>query len=211
MDDTLDTLAGAKLFSTLDLASGYWQVEVAEKDQPITLFATPEGLYQFQVMPFGLCNAPATFQRLMDRVLGSLIWSSCLLYPDGIIVVGTSFKEHLGKLRQAGLKLKPKNCKLCRKSVTHLGQVVSAEGVAADPSKTAVVVGWPIPLSKHKVQQLLRLTNNYQKFIKNLAAIAKLLHCLTEKNVAFEWSDHCQHAFDVLSSSPVLSYPDFSW
>ena len=80
-------------------------MEVAEKDQPITLFATPEGLYQFQVMPFGLCNAPATFQRLMDRVLGSLKWSSCLLSPNGIIVVGTSFKEHLGKLRQAGLKL----------------------------------------------------------------------------------------------------------
>ena len=184
MDDTLDRLAGAKLFSTLDLASGYWQVEVVEKDQPITLFATPEGLYQFQVMPFGLCNAPATFQWLIDRVLGSLIWSSCLLYPDGIIVVGTSRKEHLGKLRQAGLKLKPMNCKLCQKSVTYLRQVVFAEGVAADPSKAAVA-GWPIPLSKHKVQQNLRLTNNYWKFITNLAAIAKLLHRFTEKKRCF--------------------------
>ena len=113
---TLDTLAGSRLFTTLDLASGYWQVEVAEEDQPKTAFTTPEGLFQFRVMPFGLCNAPATFQRLMDRVLGGLKWSSCLVYLDDIIIVGTSFmiSEHLRnlagvlqRLRQAGLKLKP--------------------------------------------------------------------------------------------------------
>eukprot|EP00731_Ephydatia_muelleri_P010034 Em0005g620a len=114
VDDTLDTLAGSRLFTTLDLASGYWQVEVAEEDQPKTAFTTPEGLFQFRVMPFGLCNAPATFQRLMDRVLGGLKWSSCLVYLDDIIIVGTSFSEHLRnlagvlqRLRQAGLKLKP--------------------------------------------------------------------------------------------------------
>eukprot|EP00731_Ephydatia_muelleri_P034748 Em0075g1a len=113
VDDTLDTLAGSRLFTTLDLASGYWQV-VAEEDQPKTAFTTPEGLFQFRVMPFGLCNAPATFQRLMDRVLGGLKWSSCLVYLDDIIIVGTSFSEHLRnlagvlqRLRQAGLKLKP--------------------------------------------------------------------------------------------------------
>ena len=93
MDDTLDTLAGLRLFTTLDLASGYWQVEAAEEDQPKTAFTTPDGLFQFRVMPFGLCNAPATFQRLMDRVLGGLKWSSCLVYLDDIIIVGTSFSE----------------------------------------------------------------------------------------------------------------------
>ena len=98
VDDTLDTLAGSRLFTTLDLASGYWQVEVAEEDQPKTAFTTPEGLFQFRVMPFGLCNAPATFQRLMDRVLGGLKWSSCLVYLDDIIIVGTSFSEHLRNL-----------------------------------------------------------------------------------------------------------------
>ena len=93
VDDTLDTLVGSKFFTTLDLASGYWQVEVAPEDQPKTAFTTPEGLYQFKVMPFGLCNAPATFQRLMDRVLSGLKWSSCLVYFDDIIVVGTHFRS----------------------------------------------------------------------------------------------------------------------
>eukprot|EP00731_Ephydatia_muelleri_P028964 Em0020g608a len=221
VDDTLDTLAGSRLFTTLDLASGYWQVEVAEEDQPKTAFTTPEGLFQFRVMPFGLCNAPATFQRLMDRVLGGLKWSSCLVYLDDIIIVGTSFSEHLRnlagvlqRLRQAGLKLKPSKCKWCQKSVTFLGHIVSEEGVAADPSKTAVVAGWPPPQSKREMQQFLGLANYYRKFVKNFAAIAKPLHRLTEKNTDFKWTVECQHAFDVLraclSSPPVLSYPDYS-
>ena len=93
VDDTLDTLGGSKYFTTLDLASGYWQVEVAADDRPNTAFTTPEGLYQFKIMPFGLCNAPATFQRLMDRVLSGLKWSSCLVYFDDIIVVGNMFED----------------------------------------------------------------------------------------------------------------------
>ena len=112
VDDTLDTLGGSKYFTTLDLASGYWQVDVATEDRQKTAFTTPEGLYQFKVMPFGLCNAPATFQRLMDRVLGGLKWSSCLVYFDDTIVVGSNFKDHtrhiagvLTRLREAGLKL----------------------------------------------------------------------------------------------------------
>ena len=98
VDDTLDTLAGSKLFSTLDLATGYWQVEVADEDKEKTAFSTPEGLYQFEVMPFGLCNAPATFQRLMDKVLSGLKWYSCLVYIDDIVVVGDSFENHLYNL-----------------------------------------------------------------------------------------------------------------
>ena len=89
------TLVGSKYFLTLDLASGYWQVEVAENDQPKTAFTAPEGLFQFQVMPFGLCNALATFQWLMDQVLSCLKWSTCLVYFDNIMVVGTSFADHL--------------------------------------------------------------------------------------------------------------------
>ena len=134
VDDTLDTLVGSKYFSTLDLASGYWQVEVAENDQPKTAFTTPEGLFQFHVMPFELCNAPATFQRLMDRVLSGLKWSTCLVHFDDIMIVGTSFADHLSniggvlaRLWGAGLKLKPGKCHLCQKHVAFLGHIVSAD------------------------------------------------------------------------------------
>eukprot|EP00731_Ephydatia_muelleri_P014191 Em0007g1501a len=128
VDDTLDTLAGSKLFSTLDLATGYWQVEVADEDKEKTAFSTPEGLYQFEVMPFGLCNAPATFQRLMDKVLSGLKWYSCLVYIDDIVenhlynLVGV-----LKRLREAGLKVKPSKCSLCqeksKKNVFHWNEL----------------------------------------------------------------------------------------
>ena len=221
VDDTLDTLAGSKFFSTLDLTTGYWQVEVAPQDQQKTAFTTPEGLYQFKVMPFGLCNAPATFQRLMDRVLGGLKWSSCLVYFDDIIVVGHTFQDHLHNLskvlthlRAAGLKLKPTKCRLCQCRVEFLGHIVSADGIATDPGKTNVVSNWPTPQSKKEVQQFLGLANYYRRFVKNFAGISKPLHRLTEKNVPFEWTRHCQSAFDELRkclvSSPVLAYPDYN-
>uniref|UniRef100_A0A5S6Q481 Reverse transcriptase n=1 Tax=Trichuris muris TaxID=70415 RepID=A0A5S6Q481_TRIMR len=124
IDETLDMLAGAKWFSTLDLASGYWQVEMEEADKQKTAFSTPDGSYQFRVMPFGLCNAPATFQRLMSKVLGSLQGSACLVYLDDIIVFGGTEDEHLERLRKvleclkcAGLKVKPSKCKLLRREV----------------------------------------------------------------------------------------------
>ena len=220
VNDTLDTLVGSKFFTTLDLASGYWQVEVAPEDQPKTAFTTPEGLYQFKVMPFGLCNAPETFQRLMDRVLSGLKWSSCLVYFDDIIVVGTTFQEHLHhltsvftRLRGAGLKLKPKKCTLCRQQVTFLGHVVSTDGVATDPSKTEAVSKWPTTQNRKEVQQFLGLANYYRRFVKDFALISKPLQRLTEKYAPFEWTIGCQNAFDELRkrlvSSPVLAYPDY--
>ena len=143
IDDTLATMSGSKWFSTLDLISGYWQVEVAPVDQEKTAFCTTEGLFEFTVMPFGLCNAPATFQRLMDLVLCGLQWSECLVYLDDVIVLGRTFEEHLDalqsvfqRLRQAGLKLKPTKCTFFQKRVTYLGHVISEEGIATDPEKT---------------------------------------------------------------------------
>ena len=98
VDDTLDTLSGSAWFTTLDLKSGYWQVEVAEEHREKTAFCTQEGLFEFNVMPFGLCNAPATFQRLMNSILAGLQWTTCLIYIDDIIVVGRTFDEHLNNL-----------------------------------------------------------------------------------------------------------------
>ena len=119
----------------LDLASGYWQVDVVPKDREKTAFATPDNLFQFKVIPFGLSNAPATFQLLMGKVLSGLHWSTCLVYLDDIIIFSRTIEEHLerlaevlGRLRDAGLKLKPAKCHLLRKSVHYLGHVVSEMG-----------------------------------------------------------------------------------
>ena len=143
VDDTLETLSGSKWFSTLDLLSGYWQVKVEECDRDKTAFVTKEGLYEFKVMPFGLSNAPATFQRLMDLTLAGLQWSHCLDYLDDIIVMGHSFEEHLGNLnlvlewlRDANLKVKPAKCALFQEQVCYLGRIISSKGIATDPSET---------------------------------------------------------------------------
>ena len=128
-------------------------MEVAE-DKPKTAFATREGLYEFNVMPFGVCNAPATFQRFMDLVLAGVQWTQCLVYLDDVIIVGRDFEEHLQnlstvlqKLREAGLQLKPSKCSFCQESVSYLGHIVSREGVSTDPEKTAKVTRWPTPTS----------------------------------------------------------------
>ena len=132
IDDCLDALAGCRLFSTLDLCSGYWQVAMSEEDKPKTAFSTGNGLYQFTVMRFGLCNAPATFERLMEKVLSGLPWEVCFLYLDDVIVHFREFGEAikrlcivLQQLRDAGLKLSPKKCILPQQSVPFLGHVVS--------------------------------------------------------------------------------------
>ena len=132
IDMTLDSLHGSQWFSTLDLASGYWQVEMEESDREKTAFCTTEGLYQFKVMPFGLCNTPASFQRLMDLVLSGLQWSQCLVYLDDIIVLGHSFQEHINnldsvlqRLQESGLRLKPVKCCFFQTQVHYLGHVIS--------------------------------------------------------------------------------------
>ena len=122
-------------------------------------FCTPEGLFEFNVMPFGFCNAPATFQRLINLILGGLQLSSCLVYLDDIIVMGRSFDEHLrnlaavfDRIQEAGLKLKPSKCHFLQDQVKYLGHIVTMEGIAADPDKTAVIKEWPVPSCTKEVQ-----------------------------------------------------------
>ncbi|VEN42942.1 unnamed protein product [Callosobruchus maculatus] len=218
IDDTLDTLAGSKVFFTLDLKSGYWQVEMDPRDKEKTAFTVGSGLWQFTVMPFGLCNAPATFERLMETVLKGLSWETCLVYLDDIIVVEKSFDDHLKnleqvfrRLRQSGLKLSPKKCHLFQKKVQYLGHVVSQEGIAVDPQKIEAVKGWPVPKNKHDVRSFLGLCTYYRRYVAGFATIAKPLTGLTEEGRRFQWGNDCQQAFDLLkkalSTAPVLSYP----
>lgn len=154
-------------------------------------------------MPFGLCNAPATFQRLMDAVLAGLQWSSCLVYLDDIIIPGKTFAEHFAhlrhvfeRLRESGPNLKPSKCNLCLLKVGFLGHVVSAEGVQTDPQKTEKVATWPVPTSKREVQQFLGLANKLL-FVKDFAVVAKPLHRLTEKNAKFEWNSDTLKSCDA--------------
>ena len=221
IDAMLDTLHGPKWFTTLDLMSGYWQVEMQEADRPKTAFGTTEGLFQFRVMPFGLSNAPATFQRLMDLVLAGLQWSECLVYLDDIIVLGRSFEEHLKnlqsvlqRLRQAGLRLKLSKCSFFQHQVKYLRHIISREGVATDPAKTQKVADWPVPTSKREVQQFLGFAGYYRRFIREFAHTARPLYRLTERTATFKWTEECADAFQALRqslcSTPVLAYPDFT-
>ena len=131
-------------------------------------------------MPFGLCNAPATFQRLMDCALAGPHWQSCLVYLDNVIILGRTFSEHLHNLRnrfqEAGLKLKPSKFTFDQDEVPFLGHIVSDQGVAMDPTKVAALTNWPTPRSRKEVQQFFGLDNYYQCFIKDFATIAKPLH-----------------------------------
>ena len=221
IDDTLDTLSGSRWFSTLDLTSGYWQVEMEAVDKEKTAFSTYRGLFQFNVMPFGLANAPSTFQRLMELTLSDLHWKTCLVYLDDIIIFSKTVEEHLSRLqevfqrlRDAGLKLKPSKCKLLQTSVKYLGHVVSNQGVETDPEKTQAVTMWPTPCNIKELRQFLGFASYYRRFVKNFALVAAPLYTLTEKNKEWEWTRQCGAAFqelkNKLTSSPVLAFPDFN-
>ena len=186
IEEALDALGGAKYFSTLDLTSGYWQVEVKEEDKHKTAFATPMGLFECNRMPFGLQNAPATFQRLMNRILGDQQFETLLLYLDDIIVYSSTFEEHLERLQlvfrrlqQHGLKLKPSKCHFLQHEVTYLGHKVSAKGVVTDPEKITKVKDWPRPSNPREVLQFLGFAGYYRRFIPKYATIASPLYELT--------------------------------
>ncbi len=219
VDTTLDAIGGSSWFSTLDLKSGYWQVKMEERDKEKTAFTAGEGLWQFVVMPFGLSNAPATFERLMERVLQGLPWTVCLVYLDDVIVHATTLADEFlnlrtvfQRLRLAGLKLNPSKCHLFQRSVRYLGHIVSGTGIAADPEKTDSVSKWPEPKNKTEVRSFLGLCTYYRKFVPHFADIARPLHQLTEKNNSFVWTEECQRSFDklkqVLTSTPILAYPN---
>ncbi|GFW60783.1 retrovirus-related Pol polyprotein from transposon 412 [Trichonephila clavipes] len=218
IDDTLDTLSGHKWFSTLDLKSGYWQVEIHPEDREKTAFTSGQGLWQFKVMPFGLCNAPATFERLMETVLKGLTFEACLIYLDDVIIGGRTFEEHLqnirkvlSKLSDANLKLNPSKCKFFQKEVNYLRHIISAEGVRTDPEKVSAVKNWKRPENLRELRSFLGLCTYYRKFVKGFSNIARPLHKLTESKQKFQWTKECEDSFlqlkEALTSSPILIYP----
>jgi hypothetical protein len=222
INDTLDSLGASmpKYFSTLDLAAGYWQIDLEENSKPKSAFITQEGLYEFNVMPFGLHNAPATFQRAMQEVLRGLHWKFVLVYLDDVIVFSHNFREHLDHLRQVferfrsvGLKLQPKKCTFGQKEVKYLGHIVGENGVATDPDKLQIVRDYPTPAKVSEVRSFLGLVGYYRKYIKDFCKIANPLTNLTRKDVPFVWTKECMEAFKFLKQKllepPILTYPRF--
>lgn len=221
IDDSLDLLANTAYFTTLDLASGYWQVEMDTESREKTAFCSHSGSYEFNVMPFGLCNAPATFQRLMEAVLVGLAREKCIVYLDDILVMGKTFEEHLdnlgqvlSRLRQAGLRLKPRKCHLAKRKVCYLGYVVSSEGVSADPTKVEAVKNFATPTDLRQLRSFLGLASYYRRFIPAFSKVAAPLFSLTRKDATFKWDEWCQQSFDrlkdLLVSAPLLVFPDFT-
>jgi len=187
--DILDQLGNAKYFSTLDLASGYHQIPMATNDKQKTAFSTPYGHYEFNRMSFGLKNAPATFQRLMNSVLTGLQGLKCFVYLDDIVIYVASLEDHnkrlkevLKRLQNYNLKLQPNKCEFLRKEVMYLGHVISEKGISPDPSKLEAIQNFPIPKRVKDVQSFIGLAGYYRRFIENFSKIAKPLTKLTQKN-----------------------------
>ena len=190
------------------------------EDKEKTAFSTPDGHYQFTVMPFGVCNGPSAFQRLMGAVLKGLQWQTCLVYLDDIIVFGRTFPEHLdrlkaifARLRAANLRLKPSKCFLFREKVNFLGHVVTADGVQTDPAKIRDIEQWPTIRTVGQLRTFLGFSGYYRRFVRDYASIAKPLHALTHKGVTFQWTSTCEEAFNKLRQTLVeattLAYPRF--
>lgn len=233
INDTLDTLIGAKYFSKLDLHSGFWQVEIAEEDKHKTAFSLgPLGFWECNRMAFGLTNAPSTFQRLMETCMGELNLRECLIFLDDILIFSDTFDEHLKRLQgvferieKHGLKLKPSKCEFFKTKVSYLGHVVSEIGIQTDPEKISALTTWPAPTNIKTLRSWLGFTGYYRRFIKDYAKIVKPLNDLLighptdkkakrkRKQVPWTWDLLQQQAFETirekLISPPILAYADF--
>jgi hypothetical protein len=220
-DDILNKLNGAKWFCKIDLLSSYWQVGMTDRAKERSAFCVKGGLYEWNRMPFGLCNSPSTFERLIENVLLGLNWISCLCYMDDIILFAETelellcrLDDVLTRLGEANLKAKPVKCSLFRREVDFLGHAVSEEGIGMDPARVSAVKEWKQPTNINEVRSFLGTAGYYRKFVKDFAKIAAPLFNLTCKTIKFEWSQACEKSFNSLKEAliinPVLKYPDMT-
>lgn len=217
----LDKLRYAKYITTLDLKSGYWQIPLENESKPITAFTIPgRGLFQFKVMPFGLHSAPATFQRLLDSIIGPEFEPFAFAYLDDLILVSKSFSEHIAlmnevfkRLRDAGLVLNVEKCNFCKKELKYLGHIVNEFGIQTDPEKVQSIVDFPKPKTVKDIRSFIGLASWYRRFIENFATIAAPLTQLTKKTTRWTWNERQERAFESLktklSTAPILTCPDF--
>ena len=228
VEESFDTLCGSRYFSTMDLTSGYNQVAVEENDKHKTAFTTPFGLYEFNTMPFGLCNAPATFQRLMQHCFRDEVFQLLLVFLDDIIVFSRTIGEQIDrlevvfkKLRQHGLKLKPAKCEFFKEEVKYLGHIVNERGVSTDPEKVRAVRDWTRPSTPKQLRSFLGLASYYRRFIQSFAKVASPLYEMirkfpnvSRKQFCEKWTSECEKSFlllkDLLTSAPIMGYVDYT-
>ncbi|GBG87409.1 hypothetical protein CBR_g45466 [Chara braunii] len=210
IDDLPDAASGCKVFSKIDLKSGYHQIEVDPSAQHKTAFKTRDGLYEFIVMPFGLTNAPATFQCLMDKVLRHQLNRFVVVYLDDILIFSKSMEEHvkhleevLQVLKEAQLHLNLEKYEFGRDSVIYLGHRLSANGLESEATKVEVIRKWPQPANVRELRSFLGLASYYRKFVPKFSVIAHPLSRLTSKNVAYAWCEKCETAFQALKEALV--------
>ncbi|KAJ9520420.1 hypothetical protein QJQ45_000181 [Haematococcus lacustris] len=225
IDDLFDQLAGKTVFSSLDLQAGYHQIRIPAEDVPKTAFRTPEGHYQFKVLCFGLTNAPATFQRVMNEAFAEVINDCALVYLDDILVMSENTEQHLVHLRRV-FDLLRKNkfyaklskCEFTKRILMFLGHIISAQGISVDPCKVTAISNWPVPTSLKTLQSFLGAANYVRKFVHNFSTIAAPLTNLTgPKKDSFPWKAWPQAELDAfnalkqaISNVPMLKLPDHS-
>ena len=221
IDELLDRLHGSKIFTKIDLRSGYYQIRVKEADIPKTAFSSQYGHYEFTVTSFGLTNALATFNRLMQDIFRPYLDDFVLVFFDDILVYSKSREDHekhvkkvLQLLREHKLYAKKSKCSFFSPQIEYLGFIVSEDGISVDPAKVKDIVEWPISKNISEVRGFLGITGWYQTFIKDYAVIAAPLTGLLKKGIKVVWSDKLQESFDrlkgIVTSAPCLKLPDFS-
>ena len=219
IDDLFDQLRGARVYSKIDLRTGYHQLRVREADIPKTVFRTRYGHFEFTVMPFGLTNAPVAFMGLMNRAFQPYLDQFVVVFVDDILIYSQSEVEHedrlrivLQLLRDHQLYAKFSKCEFWLAEVGFLGHVVSASGLSVDPGKVEVVMSWERPKSVFEIRSFLGLAGYYRRFIEDFSRLAAPMTRLTQKEVKFVWDDSCERAFQELkrwlTSDPILIVPE---
>ena len=221
IDDLLDSLGKAKVFSALDMRAGFHQVPVEKDSRELTAFTTKYGVYHYNTLPMGLVNSPATFQRLIDLCFRTLINKCLVAYIDDLNVYSHNINEHLIHIEQvfhciqiANLKLNPEKCFFFKDHLKFLGYIVTKDGIQTDPSKIEKIQNYPVPKTLTQIRGFLGLASYYRRFIKNFAAIARPLHDQTKTSKKIPWTNKTTESFELLkkllTQAPVLARPDFN-